>query len=377
MCAAMIASPNRVIIDLSALAGNLRQIRNLVGRDTRIMGVVKSDAYGHGLLEVGRVLERNGIDCLGVAYLHEALALREGGVRLPVVILCGIRTREESRHVLENGLTPVLFDLSAAEILSQECRSRGLKTRIHLKVDTGMGRLGIADTEIGPFIQKVISFKHLEIEALTTHLATADETDARFTEDQIARFEMAIFTGRSLGLNLTLNNMANSAGIIGHRRTLFDMVRPGVMLYGGRPSPGFFSTASFAPVMHLRAEVVQVRDLPDKTPVSYGRTYHTKGPRRVAVLSAGYADGLPRTLSNRGKVLVGGKMAGIIGTVCMNLTVCDITGHKDVSPGDPAVFLGSQGEECITGDDIAKQAGTISYEIFCAIGPKNLRTYIK
>jgi alanine racemase len=373
----MIASPNRVIIDLSALAGNLRQIRNLVGRDTRIMGVVKSDAYGHGLLEVGRVLEGNGIDCLGVAYLHEALALREGGVRLPVVILCGIRTREESRHVLENGLTPVLFDLSAAEILSQECRSRGLKTRIHLKVDTGMGRLGIADTEIGPFIQKVMSFKHLEIEALTTHLASADETDARFTEDQIARFEMAISTGRSLGLDLPLNNMANSAGIIGHKRTLFDMVRPGVMLYGGRPSPGFFRAASFAPVMHLRAEVVQVRDLPDKTPVSYGRTYRTKGPRRVAVLSAGYADGLPRTLSNRGKVLVGGKKAGIIGTVCMNLTVCDITGHKDVSPGDPAVFLGSQGEECITGDDIAKQAGTISYEIFCAIGPKNLRTYIK
>jgi len=373
----MIASPNSVIIDLSALAGNLRQVRNLVGRNTRIMGVVKADAYGHGLLEVGRVLERNGIDCLGVAYLHEALALREGGVQLPIVILCGIRTREESRQVLEKGLTPVLFDLSAAEILSQECRRQGGKARIHLKVDTGMGRLGIADTEIGLFLQKVISFKNLEIEALTTHLATADESDIRFTEDQIERFEAAISTGRSLGLNLPLNNMANSAGIMRHKRTLFDMVRPGIMLYGGRPSPGFVSTASLAPVMHLRAEVVQVRDLPDKTPVSYGRTYHTEGPRKVAVLSAGYADGLPRALSNRGKVLVGGQKADIVGTVCMNLTVCDITGYKDVRSGDEAVFLGSQGEECITGDDIAGYAGTISYEIFCAIGLKNIRTYIR
>jgi len=373
----MIISPNRIIIDLSALAGNFRQVKNLVGRNTRIMGVVKSDAYGHGLLEVGKALERNGIDCLGVAYLHEALALREGGVRLPIVILCGIRTREESRQVLEKGVTPVVFDLSSAEILSQECRSWGGKARVHLKVDTGMGRLGIADSEIGLFLRKVISFRNLEIEALTTHLATADESDTRFTEEQIERFETAILTGRSLGLDLPLNNMANSAGIMAHKRTLFDMVRPGIMLYGGCPSPGFVSAASLAPVMHLRAAVVQVRELPDKTPVSYGRTYRTEGPRRVAVLSAGYADGLPRSLSNRGKVLVEGKKADILGTVCMNLTVCDITGRKDVKPGDEAVFLGSQRGECITGDDMARDAGTISYEIFCAIGPKNIRTYIQ
>lgn len=376
-CAAMIASPNRVIIDLPALAGNFRQVRNLVHRNARIMGVVKSDAYGHGLLEVGRVLEKNGIDCLGVAYLPEALALREGGIQLPIVILCGIRTREEACKVLDKELTPVLFDLSTAEILSQECRSQGGKLRVQLKVDTGMGRLGIADSEIGLFLQKVISFKNLEIEGLTTHLSTADESDTRFTRDQIERFEKAISTGRSLGLNLPLNNMANSAGIMHHQKTLFDMVRPGIMLYGGRPSPDFVRSASLAPVMHLQAQVVQVRDLPDKTPVSYGRTYHTEGPRRVAVLSAGYADGLPRTLSNRGKVLVGGQQANIIGTVCMNLTVCDITGRKDVKPGDEVVFLGSQGAECITGDDMARLAGTISYEIFCAIGPKNMRTYIK
>jgi len=371
----MIASPNSVTIDLAALAGNLRQVRNLVGRETRIMGVVKSDAYGHGLTEVGRALERNGIDCLGVAYLHEGLELREAGVRLPIVILCGIRTPEESRQVIEKGLTPVLFDLPAAEILSRECLKQGKRVRCHLKVDTGMGRLGVACEDIGPFLRKIITFRNLEIEALTSHLATADEPDTGFSKDQMERFERAVSTGRSLGLLLPLNNIANSAGIMHHKRARLAMVRPGIMLYGGLPSPDFVSTAPLAPVMHLRARVVQVRDLPDGTPVSYGRTYHTKGRRRIAVVSAGYADGLPRSLSNKGMVLIGGKKAPIIGTVCMNLTVCDITGREAVAPGHEAVFLGSQAGECITGDDIARCANTISYEIFCAIGRKHIRNY--
>ena len=372
----MIVSPNSITVDLSALARNLREVKNLISRDTRIMGVVKSDAYGHGPLEVGLALERNGVDCLGVAYLHEAIELREGGVRLPIVVLCGIRTREESCEVLEKRLTPVLFDLSVAEILSKECLKQGKRIGLHLKVDTGMGRLGISHNHIGPFLQKIISFKNLDIEALTSHLATADESDTRFSEDQIERFEQAVSIGRSLGLDLPLNNMANSAGIMHHKKAHFNMVRPGIMLYGGRPSLDVDSPVPLAPVMHLRAQVVQVRDLPDKTPVSYGRTYHTEGSRRIAVISAGYGDGLPRKLSNRGNVLVGGEKAAIIGTVCMNLTVCDITGLKGIKPGDEAVFLGSQGGKCITGDDIARHTGTISYEIFCAIGRKNIRKYV-
>jgi alanine racemase len=371
----MTVSPNSVIIDLSGLGGNLRQVRNLVGRDTRIMGVVKSDAYGHGLLEVGRALQTCGIDSLGVAYLHEAIALREGGVGLPIMILCGIQTREESREVIERRLTPVLHDLTVAETLSQECQRMGRRIRIHVKVDTGMGRLGIACNHIGPSLRKIISFKNLEIEGLTSHLATADERDTRFTDEQIERFEAAISTGRSMGLRLPLNSMANSAGIIGHKRSHFDMVRPGIMLYGGLPSPGFITSVSLAPLMRFHTHVVQVRDLPDKTSVSYGRTYRTKGPRTIAYLSAGYGDGLPRRLSNRGRVLVAGKKASIIGTVCMNLTACDITGWRGVTPGDEAIFLGCQGGECIRADDMAMDAGTISYEIFCAIGRKNMRDY--
>lgn len=372
----MIRSPNKVSIDLSALARNLHQIRTLVSVDTRIMGVVKTDAYGHGMLKVGRSLEENGVDCLGTAYLHEALDLRKGGVRLPIVILCGIRTREEAYEVLEKGLTPVLYDLAVVETLSQESAKPGKMARIYLKVDTGMGRLGIPHNDIGPFLQQIAPLKNLHIEGFTSHLATADEPEGRFSQDQIESFEKAISIGRSMGLDLPLNNMANSAGIMCHEKTHFNMVRPGIMLYGGLPSPDFISPRPLTPVMHFRAQVLQVRDLPGKTPISYGRTYYTEGPCRIAVVSAGYGDGLSRNLSNRGKVLIKGEKAAIIGAVCMNLTVCDITGIKEVQPGDEVVFLGSQGGESIKGDDIARSAGTISYEVFCSIGRKNIREYL-
>jgi len=372
----MIRSPNRVSIDLSALARNLHQVRTLVSENTRIMGVVKADAYGHGILEVARSLEKNGVDCLGTAYLHEALGLRKGGLRLPIVILCGILTREEAYEVFEKGLTPVLYDPAVVETLSQESVKLGKKARIYLKVDTGMGRLGIHHNDIGQFLQQIAPLRNLHIEGLTSHLATADEPESRFSEEQTKRFEKAIFIGRSMGLDPPLNNMANSAGIMCHEKSHFSMVRPGIMLYGGLPSPGFISPRPLIPVMHFRARVLQVRDLPGKTSISYGRTYHTEGPCRIAVVSAGYSDGLSRNLSNRGKVLIRGKKAAIIGAICMNLTICDVPCLKEVDPGDEVVFLGSQGGESIKGDDMARNAGTISYEVFCSIGRKNIREYL-
>lgn len=372
----MLSSPNRVSIDLSALAQNLCQVRSLVGKGTRIMGVVKSDAYGHGLLPVAASLERNGVDALGVAHVDEGVALRVGGVRSPIVVLSGIRTREEAQGIITHDLTPVVVDLEAALTLAQECERAGKRGRIHVKVDTGMGRLGIPWDQIGPFLDRVLSLESLEVQALISHLAAAEEADPGYTESQIARFETAIATGRALGLDLSLNSIANSAGIMGHPGSHFDMVRPGIMLYGGLPSPAYLSKVPLRPVMGFQARVVQVRYLPDKTPVSYGRTYWTQGPRVIAYVSAGYGDGLPRALSNRGKVLIGGNKAPIVGTVCMNLTACDITGFPAVDPGDEAVLLGCQGGECITGDDMARDAGTISYEIFCAIGRKNTRNYI-
>lgn len=372
----MVHSPNSLTIDLSALEHNLNQVKRLLKRGTRIMGVVKSDAYGHGLLPVSRVLEKNGVDCLGVAHLYEALELRENGIRLPIVILCGIREGEEAREAVEKDLTPVLFDLGTAEALAKESAKMGKRTCVHLKVDTGMGRLGIPTSELASFIKTIKGYKGLHLEALASHLSSADDPGTGFTEVQIENFRRAIEAGRAMGLELPLNNLANSAGIMASKDTHFGMVRPGIMLYGGLPSPDFHSPLPLKPVMNFKGEVIQIRDLPDNTPVSYGRTYYTKGNQRIAVLSAGYGDGLPRSISNRGKVLLQGKKVDVVGTVCMNMIMCDVTGFKDIIPGNEAVFLGAQGEESISGDDMARWAETISYEIFCSLGVGNRKEYV-
>jgi len=369
-------SRNGVVIDLSALGHNLKKVRSLLRFHTRIMGMVKADAYGHGLVPVSKALKSAGVDTLGVAHFHEAMELRRNGLDLPAFILSGIRTRDEARAVIENNLTPVLFDLSEAETIEEECTRLGKRAGIHVKVDTGMGRLGVPYMEIVPFLERMLSFKSLDPGGLLSHLSSADDADRSFTETQIRNFKEAIGKARSLGLSLLLNSLANSAGVMAHRDAHFEMVRPGIMLYGGLPSPDFESPVSLKPVMTFKGVVLQVRDMPAGVPVSYSRTYHTRENQRIAVISAGYGDGLPRSLSNRGEVLIRGRKAAIVGRVCMNLTMADVTGSEDVRPGDEAVFLGLQDGACITGDDMARRAETISYEVYCSIGQRNTRDYV-
>lgn len=369
-------SPNKVIIDLSAIVHNLNQVKRLVNPETKIMGIVKSDAYGHGIWQVSRILEKVGVYCLGVAHIQEALELRQNGIRLPIVILCGIRTREDARQIVDKSLTPVLFDLEMARVLDEESIMKGKRTRVHLKVDTGMGRLGISIKDVGYFLENISKFKGLYLEAITSHLSSADESDTHFTEVQIKHFKKAVEIGHAMGFDLPLNNLANSAGIMAYRDSHFNLVRPGIMLYGGLPSPEFKSPLPLKPAMTFVGQILQIRDLPDQTPVSYGRTYLTRAPQRIAVLSAGYGDGLPRSLSNRGKVLIGGRKVCTIGRVCMNMMMSDLTGMNDVLPGNEVVFLGEQGEENITGEQMARWGETISYEIFCSIGQRNIREYI-
>jgi len=369
-------SRNGAVIDLSALAHNLNQARSLLPPHTGIMGVVKADAYGHGLVPVSKALMKAGAQSLGVAHFHEALELRKCGINLPVFILSGFRTRDEAAALVENALSPVVFDLSSAETLAEEALRLGKKAALHVKVDTGMGRLGVPHTELAPFLERVASFASLDVRGLLSHLSSADETDRSFTNTQILNFKQAVAKGRDLGLPLPVNSLANSAGVMAHPESHFDMVRPGIMLYGGLPCPGFKSPVPLKPVMTFRGEVLQVREVPAGVPISYSRTYHTRGNQRIAVLSAGYADGLPRTLSNRGEVLIGGRRASIVGRVCMNLTMADVTASPDVSPGDEAVFLGCRDGVCLTGDEVASRADTISYEVFCSIGQRSTRNYV-
>jgi alanine racemase len=354
----------------------MNQAKSLVSSKTRIMGIVKSDAYGHGSVHVSQSLVASGVDSLGVAHLHEALELREHGVRLPIVVLCGVRTREDADAAVERRLTPVIFDKASAEMLAEACARKRKKIRIQVKIDTGMGRLGISCSDVASFLQTIMGYESLYPEAVTSHLAAADEPERTFTGLQIERFQQAIDAGRSIGLDLPLNNLANSAAVMAHKNAHFDMVRPGIMLYGGLPSPGFQSPVSLKPVMHFEGCVLQTRDVPDRSPVSYGCTYHTRGDRTIAVLSAGYADGIPRSLSNRGQALLGGQRVKMVGRVCMNMTMVDVTGLKGVKPGTRVVFMGEQGDQRISGDDIARRADTIAYEVFCSIGQRNPREYV-
>lgn len=368
--------PNRVEIDCSALRHNLEQVRSLIPSETGITAVVKADAYGHGMVEAAKALEAAGAERLAVAHLAEGVRLRKAGLRCPVVVLCGILTRDEAAGVLEHELIPVLPDPGPAEVLSDESRRRGKRSRVQLKVDTGMGRLGVATAEAGAFVEEVSRRGGLDAEGLVSHLSSADEPDRRYTEAQIRAFEAALEAARERGMDLHASSLANSAGTLGYPEAHFGMVRPGILLYGGSPSPGLVPSISLEPAMTLKATVLQVRDFAGGAAISYGRTYTTPGPERIAVISAGYSDGLPRSLSNRGAVLIRGKRAPIRGRVCMNLTMADVSRMPEVRPGDEAVFLGRQGEAVLSGDEVAAACGTISYEIYCTVGRCGEKTTI-
>jgi alanine racemase len=373
----MIHSRNHVVIDLSALAHNFAEVKGLVSPGTRIMGIVKSDAYGHGLVPVARVLEKHGVDLLGVAHLHEAMDLRKHGIAVPVVLLCGIRTEEEAGVAIEERLIPVLFDEKTAEGVADECRRRGAQIDVLVKVDTGMGRLGIPDSELRTSLKRIMGHKELIIKGLMSHLSSADEPSGGFTDTQLGSFKEAILVGRAMGLDLPMNTLANSAGIAGYKESHFQVVRPGILLYGGMAGTKSSGSLNLKPVMHLRGEILQIREMPYGKPISYGRTYYTHALQRIAVTSAGYGDGLSRSLSNRGKVLISGQRVNILGRVCMNMTMADITGLGDVKPGDEVVFLGSQDNSRITGDELAEWSQTIAYEVFCSIGQRNSKEYVQ
>ena len=246
---------------------------------------------------------------------------------------------------------------------------------MYLKIDTGMGRLGIGFRETGLFVKQLKEMKGITIEGLFSHLSSADEQDTLFTNAQIKNFKEAISVSRRLGVKLTMNSLANSAGIMRYKKAHFDIVRPGIILYGGLPCPDFANPLPLRNVMTFCSSVIQIRKVEHGTPISYGRIFYTDGLRKIAIISAGYADGLSRSLSNKAEVLIHGQMARIIGRVCMNLTVADVTAIKDVKKGDRVCFLGKDKGNVITSDDIARWANTISYEVLCALGSRNNRKY--
>jgi alanine racemase len=367
--------PNEVIIDLGALRHNFFEIKRRAGPDRRILAVVKSDAYGHGMIPVAGTLEAAGVDHFGVFEAEEGAALRNAGCRVPILVMMGM-TSDEVPLVIEKNLTPALFQMELAVELSRLSVEHGTVTPVHLKLDSGMARLGIPLEALDGFLKQIAPLKGIRLEGIFTHLAVADQPNHPFTDRQIKSLQDAVAGCRRLAGFSGVVHISNSGALLGTKGLDLDMIRPGILLYGSAPSEGWGTEAAFLPVMTFKSQVIQVKTVPPGTPVSYGCTYVTERRCSIATVPVGYDDGFSRLLSNRGDVLIRGQRAPVLGRVCMNLTMADVTEIGGVSAGDEVVLLGAQGKERITAEEIAERIGTISYEVYCTIGKSNRRVYI-
>ncbi|MCF6289966.1 MAG: alanine racemase [Desulfobacterales bacterium] len=372
---------NRVEIDLAALAANYAVVRETVGSGVRVMAVVKADAYGHGMVRVARTLAAAGARTFGVAEVEEGMALRGAGVPGEIVVLLG-GPLESVAEMVGNQLTPVVFDIDTLAELSQRARALDAVLDVHLKVDVGMGRLGIMPAEVQGFVRQLTALPGLRLTGVLSHLPAADDPAA----DQNTSTQLRCFQEVLAGLEQKngvgpVTHIANSAALLYHQPARLDMVRPGISLYGYYPDGAAgigAATVKLRPVMRFKTRVLQVKEVPAGAGISYGHTFVTRRPTRLAVLPVGYDDGYLRRLSNRAQVLIHGQRAPVRGRVCMNACMVDITDLDDaaaVRPGDEVVLIGPQGGELISADELAGWLETISYEVLCLIGSRNQRFY--
>ncbi|MEK6692651.1 MAG: alanine racemase [Nitrospirota bacterium] len=359
-------------ISLGAISSNLDKVRLKVGK-RKILAVIKASAYGHGAVAVAKILISKGVDMFGVATVGEGIELRDAGITHNIIVLSGI-TPDEVDELLNYNLTPVIYNPSIAKYISEESRKKDRVTGIHIKVDTGMGRLGIIAEESADIIKKITELKCLRPEGIMTHFADADLSDKEYARFQLKRFNDAIDGLKRFGINIPLVHAANSAAILTFGQSYFDMVRPGIMLYGYTPSD-HIDNADLIPALTLKTKILDLKRVPAGTPISYGKTFVTKRDSVISILPIGYADGYSRMLSNRGEVLVRGRRAPVVGRVCMDMTMADVTDIPDVDEGNEAVLIGKQGRELITADDVAKWTGTIPYEVLCSISSRVQRVY--
>jgi alanine racemase len=359
---------SRVEIDLHALANNVRGIKNWVGEQVAVMAVVKADAYGHGAVSVGRTALLNGAEYLGVSSVGEALELREAGIDAPILVL-NYTPVSAVRQAVRQNLTLTLYDLDLARAYDRAARELGAKLPVHVKVDTGMGRLGVMPKEAMLLFRHLYTLNNLDIEGIFTHFASADD-DPDFTAYQAKAFRDIIKPLRASGFNFAYIHAANSAGTLVSKDYHFNMVRVGLALYGLSPSESVRVPEGFKPVLTWKTSIAQVKTLPGGHSVGYGRTYRVSEEERIAILPVGYSDGFRRAPRNWGEVLVHGQRAPIIGRVSMEKSAINVSHIPDVSVGDEVVLLGRQGDEVITADDVAARIGTISYEVVTGILPR-------
>lgn len=356
-------SPTWTEVNLDAIAKNVRNIKELIGEKKELMAVVKGNAYGHDILEVSLVVLKNGASRLAVARLEEGIFLRKAGVVAPILIL-GLTLKQQAELLVYYNITPAVCEYEMIEKLSESAIKVGKVVKVHLKVDTGMGRIGILSHDILRFIEKIRALKKVEIEGIFTHFSVADEKNKTYTEEQFKKFMEVLTLLEKEEKRIPIKHVGNSATLLDLPHMWLDLVRPGISIYGLYPSTEVQKTIKLIPAHSFRTRIVFLKELSAGEYVSYGRTYTTiKKRTKVASLPVGYADGYNRLLSNQGEVLVRGRRFPIIGRICMDQCMVDVSSLLEVKIGDEVVLWGRQGQEEITVEEISEKIGTINYEI--------------
>ena len=365
--------PTWAEIDLGALKFNFNSVRDKIKKGIRVMVVVKANAYGHGIVAVSRTLEREGVDYLGVATTDEALTLRSSGVKSPILVL-GAVLPEEAPVAVRNDITLTLCSDDLAKALIREAKRLNKPAKVHIKIDTGMGRIGVWHESAPSFIENIFKTKELFPEGIYTHFSSAGRDDF-FTQYQIDSFDGLLKKMSQKNINFKLRHAANSIALISVLKSHLNLIRPGIIMYGIYPKKGASKLIRLKPVMSLKTRVTFLKDVPAGRSISYGRTYITQKDTKIATLPIGYADGYGRILSNKAQAIVRGKRAPVIGKITMDQTMLDVGHIQNVKTGDEVVLIGSQRGELITADELAKLCGTIPYEIVTGISDRVPRVY--
>lgn len=362
-----------VEINLSNLDYNLKQIRNLISSKVKVLATVKANAYGHGIVKISKFLE-NKVDILGVASLDEAMRLKKEKIKTPILILGNTLIRGLER-IVNYDLIATITQKKTAFILNKLAEKKRKKVKVHLKIDTGMGRIGFWHASAIEEIKSISKLKHIEIEGLFTHLSSA-EKDKRFTRKQLKRFNTLIDKIKKEHISIPFYHAANSMAILHHKESHFNLVRPGLILYGVYPDLKSKRLLDIKPVLSLKAKIVYLKEVEAGRSISYGRKYITKRKSKIATLAIGYADGYTHLLTNKARVLIKGNYARVVGKICMDQTMADVSRIKGVKIGDEATLIGKDKNRIITVEELAKLVGTIPYEILCWISERVKRRYI-
>ncbi len=364
--------PTRIRVDLDAISHNLRVLAGHAG--VPVMPIVKANAYGHGLVPVARHLQAQGAERLGVAFLEEGIALRRAGIRLPVLVMGGIFGPQAAQFI-EHDLEITVSSIDKLRQVEAAADALGRRAAIHLKVDTGMERIGVHSYRAGPFIEAALASRRCDIRGIYSHLASADDPDSPATDRQLARFLEACAHFERLGAPMPLRHLANSGGVLHFPASHLDMVRPGISLYGVLPDAGARPPVALRPALSLISQVVYFKVVPAGEPVSYGGTWAPAADTRVVTVPIGYGDGYPRALSSRGEVLVRGQRKPIVGRICMDQFMVDLGPDGTAYNEDEVVLIGEQGGQHIRCEDVAEAAGTIPYEILVGLNGRIPREY--